>query len=782
MATSKRKKPKRKSGAKAKSKSKKRSPAKHSKKPPRRTANAPAGGGDDYDRFREQQAGISRARSAKGREIGPPPDIADVDRRASCRTSLKLFCETYNSEAFTLDWSEEHLRVIARIEEAVTLGALYALAMPRGSGKSTICRMASLWILSYAICRYLFVIGANADKAEDTLATLKTFIRFLPTYAADFPEISHAAIALGGIANRASGQTCQGQSTLIEWAGDRLVLPTMPPPANWTEDCSTRPLRADGMVPTSGLVVSTSGLTGDGIRGSLLTLSTGELLRPDFVLLDDPQTNESAHSKTQNASREQLVAADVLGMAGPDRAIAAVMPCTVIAKGDFVDRILDRTKHPLWRGERMRLLRSMPKNMRAWEDYFEVYKACAQLEPPDFTESNRYYVEHRQVLDEGAVASWPERKLDWEVSAVQHAMHLYCRDQAAFWSEYQNDPIDELSAAVSKKLEADQIKRRFNNIPRLVVPRESTRLVAFVDCGKDLLWYAVAGLDERFSGGLVDYGWWPDQSKRYFAKANPPVTLGDKYPNHDKDQLLYAALRDLIATVLGRDYARHQTEDRVRVDRCLIDEGWNDKVVYQFCRESPFASILMPSKGHVPKSLSHTPMARWAARPGERAAKAGQPSWRVGPVGSGKGRHTVFESNEFKSFTAERLTTKPGGGGCLQIFGDDSIDHSMFADHCTAEFATEITVDGRRHERWQMKATRDDNDLFDCAVGCMVAAAIQGLEWSADKEKPADPPRPTDPPLSWKEQQKRAFEEFQRKKREQAARNRPPGPPGTTGR
>jgi hypothetical protein len=707
------------------------------------------------DDVRETQAEISRRKSSQRREIGAVPPIKSPRRRMRCRKSLRLFCETYNPEAFTLAWSEEHLRVLARIEEAATLGALYAMAMPRGSGKSTICRMASLWILSYAICRYLFVIGANADKAEDTLATLKTLIRFLPTYAADFPEIAHPAIALGGIANRASGQTCQGHSTLIEWAGDRLVLPTVPPPANWTKACSARPLRADGMAPTSGLVVSTSGLTGDGIRGSLLTLSTGELLRPDFVLLDDPQTNESAHSKTQNATREQLVAADVLGMAGPDRAIAAVMPCTVIAKGDFVDRILDRQKHPLWRGERMRLLRTMPANLRAWSDYFEVYTACAQLEPPDFTESNRYYVERRAVLDEGAVASWPERKLDTEVSAIQHAMHLYCRDQAAFWSEYQNDPIDEQSAAVSKKLDADQVKRRVNHIPRLVVPRESTRLVAFIDCGLDLLWYAIAGLDERFSGGLVDYGWWPAQPKEYFAKTNPPVTLGDLYPNHDKDQLLYAALRDLTATILGRSYVRHQADDQVKVDRCLVDEGWNDKVVYQFCRESPFASILMPSKGHVPKSLGHTPMARWAARAGERAAKPGQPSWRVGPVGSGKGRHTIFEANEWKSFTAERLTTRPGGSGCLQLFGDESTNHAMFADHCTAEFATAVTVDGRRHERWQMKATRDDNDLWDCAVGCMVAAAIGGLEWSADKAKAAAPPKPAEEDVPWSELQRR---------------------------
>src|SRR5262249_3527758 len=159
-----------------------------------------------------------------------------------------------------------------------------------------------------------------------------------------------------------------------------LILPTVPPPANWPRSWA---LRGDGMVPTSGSVVSASGLTGDGIRGSLLTLPTGDSLRPDLVLLDDPQTAESARSPAQNAMREQLIAADVLGMAGPGRTISAVMPATVIAPGDMVDCLLDRQKHPLWRGERTRMLRSMPTDLDAWERYREVWARCALREPPD---------------------------------------------------------------------------------------------------------------------------------------------------------------------------------------------------------------------------------------------------------------------------------------------------------------------------------------------------------------------------------------------------------------
>src|SRR5262245_25927322 len=363
------------------------------------------------ERQREAKRVWAAESSQTGREIAPLPEIANVRRRSRCRRSLKLFCEVYNPGAFSLSWSADHMKAIARIEEAVLLGALYAYALPRGSGKTTLLRMAALWVLSYGHRRYVFSIGANAEKASDTLAAVKTWMRFLPDYTADFPEVSYPANRLGGIAQRAGGQLCNGEPTQIEWGKERVILATVPVPGNWPRSWARR---SDGMAPSSGAVLSASGLTGDGIRGSLLTLTTGETIRPDLVLADDPQTAESAASPTQNVTRERLISADVLGMAGPGKTISAMMACTVIAPGDLADNLLDRNKHPLWRGDRARLLRSMPTDLRAWESYREVWARCALREPPDFGEANRYYQQHREDLDRGADASWPERKLPGE--------------------------------------------------------------------------------------------------------------------------------------------------------------------------------------------------------------------------------------------------------------------------------------------------------------------------------------------------------------------------------
>lgn len=677
----------------------------------------------DYEDHKRRMAASDRAESAKGRDIGGVPDIADIDRRERCRHSLRAFCETYNPDAFGLGWSTDHLTAMARIEEAATLGALFAFAMARGSGKTTVCRMAALWATSYRHCRYAFVIGATDGKARETLDTLRILIRFLPDYAADFPEISWPAQKLAGIANRSSGQTCGGESTLIEWSADRVVLPTVPPPANWPK---AWPLRGDGKVPTSGVVVSASGLTGEGIRGSLKTLTTGEMVRPDFVLLDDPQTPESARSKTQNETRLSLITADVLGMAGPGKAIAGVMPCTVIEQGDMIDCVLDRSKHPLWRGERSGILRSMPTDMTAWDAYFNVYARCAQLEPPDFAESNAHYESNRAALEAGGSASWPERKQPGEVSALQSAMHLYFRDRRAFWAEYQNQPQageDESSLALDTELLAGKV----SNVPRGVVPRNCTRLTAFIDVGLDLLWWTVCAFDEHYGGAVVAYGVYPEQGRTYFAKADPRPGLCDLAKNQSQDAAIYAGLGATVAKILNTTYAQEETGIALPIERLLIDAGWGEKtdLVYDFCRRSPHTNTLLPSHGRG-IGASANPMSTWQQRPGERAGRG----WRLTPTGSG--RHVTVDVNMWKSFVADRLRTPEGAPGCFRIHAGGAHGHALYFDHLTSEVpkTTELKGSGRTVDEWK-KIPNRDNDWFDCLVGCAVAASVQGLTFNA---------------------------------------------------
>ena len=132
------------------------------------------------------------------------------------------------------------------------------------------------------------------------------------------------------------------------------------------------------MLPTiegsavSGVVISSSDMKGSDIRGQNHACADGQVVRPQLVLIDDPQTSESAWSESQSTHREGILAGDVLGMAGPGKKIAGLMACTAIKPGDMADFILNRDKHPEWQGQRTKMLYMFPCNEKLRSKYAEL--------------------------------------------------------------------------------------------------------------------------------------------------------------------------------------------------------------------------------------------------------------------------------------------------------------------------------------------------------------------------------------------------------------------------
>ena len=110
-------------------------PAEAPSPPPRGLDLAAAN--DAYERFREDRARRSREASLAGRDIGEPPRVEDWDRRRRASRLLRRFCETYGGEVFRKRWSRDHRRTLVRLQQVVTRGGQFALAMPRGSGKTS---------------------------------------------------------------------------------------------------------------------------------------------------------------------------------------------------------------------------------------------------------------------------------------------------------------------------------------------------------------------------------------------------------------------------------------------------------------------------------------------------------------------------------------------------------------------------------------------------------------------------------------------------------------------
>lgn len=371
------------------------------------------------EQARERQAQLS----ASGRDIGKLPKVENPSRKRRCRTNLRRYCETYHAPEFSLAWSPDHLRVIAKMEAAILKGGTFAVAMPRGSGKTTLARCACEWALLYGHQEFVVFVGSDAQAAVRMLDSLKASLQTNDLLAADFPEVCIPIRRLDGIHNRAKGQTCLGQRTNIGWTAEELILPTI-----------------KGGRASEGLV-RVAGITG-GIRGMQYTRSDGRTVRPGLVVPDDPQTDESAKSPAQSAARENILAGAILGLAGPGRKIAAVMPCTVIAPGDMADNILNRSLHPEWNGERTRMVYEWPTNTNLWERYTEIYRECLQASG-HFEDATDFYRRNRTAMDAGSKVAWAERFNADELSALQNAWNLRLRDRKSFYAEYQNEPLSD---------------------------------------------------------------------------------------------------------------------------------------------------------------------------------------------------------------------------------------------------------------------------------------------------------------------------------------------------
>lgn len=444
----------------------------------------------DYEAMKEAARARNAALSAAGRDIGELPEVVDPERRTRCRTSFRAFCDAYFPQTFHLEWSPDHLRVIGKIEQAVLHGGLFAMAMPRGSGKSSLAECACLWAMLYGHRDFVTLIGSDEGHALGMLESIKTELESNDLLLEDFPAVCYPIHSLEGIANRCSGQLYKGERTQIGWTANEIVLPTI------------------AGSEASGAIIRVAGITGR-IRGMKFKRPDGQTVRPSLVILDDPQTDESARSLSQCANRERILAGAVLGLAGPGKKISGIMPCTVIRPGDMADRILDREKHPEWNGERTKMVYAFPANEKLWEKYAEV-RAESLRQHGDLSEATAFYVARREEMDEGADVAWAARFNHDEASALQHAMNLRLQDEAAFWAEYQNEPLPE-NVGDDEQLTVDEIARKLNGHRRGEIPIGCNHLTMFVDVQGKLLFWAVCAWESDFTGFLVDYGAFPDQ-------------------------------------------------------------------------------------------------------------------------------------------------------------------------------------------------------------------------------------------------------------------------------
>lgn len=651
-----------------------------------------------------------------GRDIGELPEVENPELKEQCRTNFKLFCESYFPANFSLEWSTDHLKVIAKIETAVLHGGLFAMAMPRGSGKSTMTECAALWSMLYGHREFVFLVGATEAAALEMLDSIKTELETNEHLLADFPEVSFPIAALDGIANRCAGQLYKGERTRITWTSNEIVLPTI------------------AYSPASGVIVRVAGITGR-IRGMKYKRADGKNVRPSLVIIDDPQTSESAGSLEQTRKRVRVLAGDILGLAGPGEKISGIMPCTIIRPGDMADTILNRQTHPDWNGEKTKMVYKFPKNMKLWDEYADI-RAEALRTDGNFQAATDFYLAHREAMDEGSEVEWDARFNADEVSALQHAMNLKFRDEVAFMSEYQNEPLPE-DMDDDALLSVDEIASKVNGLSVGKVPLACDRVTMFIDIQKALLFYSVVAWSENFTGAVIDYGAWPEQHNRMFTLASANPTIQSKFPTAGLEGGLYGALTELVDDMLSREWEREDGA-MLKIERAMIDANWGSStdIVYQFCRQSQWGGVIYPAHGRY-VGASSKPMTEYRKQPGDRLGF----NWMMPNVAGKRAiRHVIFDSNFWKSFIHARLAVPMGDKSGLSFYGRHPALHQLIAEHLTAEYRVKTVGRGRTVDEWKLRPERNDNHWLDCIAGCAVCASMLGCtmpEFGAVKKRTA---------------------------------------------
>jgi len=318
---------------------------------------------------------------------------------------------------------------------------------------------------------------------------------------------------------------------------------------------------------------------------------------------------------------------------------------------------------------------SFPSNEALWHRYTELWVE-GQRNGTGIKAATEFYREHREAMDEGAVVAWPVRFNPDEFSAVQHAMNLKLeRGEAAFWAEYQNEPLPE-DMPDDDLLTADQIAVKVNGHKCGEVPIGCTHLTMFIDVQAKALFWLVAAWEDNFTGYVVDYGTEPDQKAAHFTLREIRRTLARAAPRAGLEGSIYAGLERLTERTVGKEWRRDDGA-MVRIDRCLIDANW------------------------------------------------------------GQSSDVVFDTNYWKSFVHARLDVAMGDPGCLLLFGRKAEQHRLLAEHLTSEYRVKTQGRGRTVDEWKLRVDGLDNHWLDCLVGSAVAASMQGAALFGTDAKPA---------------------------------------------
>lgn len=646
---------------------------------------------------RERDAARKAQSRARAKDLHIPP-CADPKRRADAEADVFLWLATYLPDTFDGPWTDARRKMVNSIFHALNTSTAKAQAAARGDGKTAIAQGVTAYCICKGIIRYVVVLAATGPLADEWLENLKYYFEDNELLMADYPEICIPVQDVAPSPQRAGAQTVDGELTHIAWCGDTIVFP-----------------RVAGS-KASGVLVRARGITGT-LRGMNYH---GQ--RPDLVIIDDPDDEESAEADAKIDRRVAKISKSIRGLAKGGKSLARVMLCTIINRKCVAYQYTDRTLNPAWNGERFRQIEVMPDREDLWKEYMERARAEWAAGDEFARGAHQFYLDRQEEMDAGAKLGNPyafedvllEDGTQWEVSALQHCYNVIADiGWNAFRTEYQNDPPEESGPQDSGITEAivagtdPAYVGRVNGRERFVAPNTAQNVTAHIDVHKRHLEWTRIAWSPGSGGAIVDYG---------VIATHQPDVVGE-------EEAILGGLRELRDHFQVEPVYRENSEV-LPMPVCLVDCGWQPEAVYRFCQES--GNPYHPAMGDPRFKRPEKPSAD--KRPGgdwwywsQVASEAVGRIWVVNHCPD-EWKHDLHET----FLTLPRAETGEQPEGTLTLWGETARDHLPFADQVCAEIWTIEFKEGKG-ERAYWRKRRHDNHWLDTTCGCLVGAAMEGM-------------------------------------------------------
>jgi hypothetical protein len=610
-----------------------------------------------------------RARSIERRTCEDPK------RRNRLEKDTEKWLRFYLAEAYPLPFGKPHRDIMTKADYAITTGGRAAVGAPRGTGKSTLLWGITLKAALQGRIRFPAYVPWSSKDMKKALRFFRNALCNNNQLDADYPEYTAPFAYAKGVAQRVSAcywkDTQQPTGALLNISSGLIVF------------------------PDSRGAIGSATVNGNP-RGLNHATESGVVLRPDLVLIDDPQDRDVAKSPTLTQNTIEMIDADVMGMAGPDRILPALMACTITMRGDVADHYLH---DPGWDSLCVPQILGWPKNRKLWDEWNDV-RIDGEHGKDHGKAARAFYRKHKMALTNGMEVSWPARydKSRKQPDALFSAMHdFYTLGEDAFMAERQNNPTQKEHSIYI--LTPRVIESRATEIQPGLVPDWSHMIVAATDVNSS---YALTTTVVAFGPNQRSHVAW------YGLFKTTPMPVPKGSTEIETRRIIYEALAVHGGQLAGLP---------CRPNHWVIDGGGSpESTVIDFTANAPKICGLQASCyfGRGWRTYRPTTKATYRLTVGEQFHR----------VIERRDRQWVIANADYWREIAQRgWTGSPGSPGSCSL---PSGRHDDFSIQVSREqLAGKSEVGGRTV--WVWNTAPGPHDYGDCMTMAYMGAAMNGI-------------------------------------------------------